>query len=122
MHCVAQAFAHVGSSTIAGSVRDLAVIYQPLAGTGASSEDPTDFTAKIGKPINKSLGLPGGFFDTQAEPVMTAAMSKLIERLRGKGWRIEPTPLPPGVADIPRSHRLIMSVQAAAYHGERWKR
>ncbi|HKB05459.1 MAG TPA: amidase, partial [Gemmataceae bacterium] len=85
----APSFDHAG--VIAGSVRDLALAFQPLAATGLL-EGLTDFTAKIGQAVNKSLGLPGGFFDTQAEPVMAAAMAKLIERLRGKGWRIEPVP------------------------------
>jgi aspartyl-tRNA(Asn)/glutamyl-tRNA(Gln) amidotransferase subunit A len=53
---------------------------------------------------------------------MAAAVGRLIECLRGKGWRIERVPLPPAVADIPRNHRLIMSVEAAVFHGERWKR
>jgi aspartyl-tRNA(Asn)/glutamyl-tRNA(Gln) amidotransferase subunit A len=117
---LAPSFDHGG--VLAASVRDLALMLQPVLGTGTSSKGLTDLTAKIGTPVNKSLGLPGGFFDSQAEPVMAAAMSRLIDRLRGKGWRIELVPLPPAVADIPRNHRLIMSVQAAAYHGERWKR
>lgn len=117
---LAPLFDHAG--VIAGSVRDLAATFQPLADTGLPSPGLTDFASKIGRPLNKSLGLPGGFFDAQAEPVMSAAMDKLVDRLRGKGWRIEPVPLPPAVADIPRNHRLIMSVEAATFHGERWKR
>jgi Asp-tRNA(Asn)/Glu-tRNA(Gln) amidotransferase A subunit family amidase len=66
--------------------------------------------------------LPGGFFDTKADPAMVAAFGKLIEQLRGKGWTIEPVPLPPAIADVPRYHRLIMSVEGMAYHRERWQR
>ena len=56
---------------------------------------PVDYTSQIGKPIRKVLGLPGGFFDTQAEPVMADAMARLVERLRGRGWQIDKVPLPP---------------------------
>jgi Asp-tRNA(Asn)/Glu-tRNA(Gln) amidotransferase A subunit family amidase len=115
----APSFDHAG--VIAGSVRDLAAACQPLAGTGLP-EGLTDLTAKIGRPVNKSVGLPRGFFDTHAEPVMAAAMGKLIGQLRQKGWQIEPVPLPPAVADVPRTHRLIMSVEAVTFHGERRKR
>jgi Asp-tRNA(Asn)/Glu-tRNA(Gln) amidotransferase A subunit family amidase len=117
---LAPSFDHAG--VIAGNVRDLALMYQPLAGSGLRHFGRTDPSSQIGQAFDKSLALPGGFFDTHAEPVMEAAMARLKDRLRGQGWRIEPVSLPPAVADIPRNHRLIMSVEAAAYHGERWKR
>ena len=76
------------------------------------------------RPIRKSLGLPGGLFDYSAEPVMEEAFGRLIERLRlrQQGWEIESYPLSGAVADIPRNHRLIMSAESLAFHGERWKR
>jgi Asp-tRNA(Asn)/Glu-tRNA(Gln) amidotransferase A subunit family amidase len=117
---LAPSFDHGG--VIAKCVRDLALLFQPFAGASLSSDGLTDYAAKIGRPVNRSLALPGGFFDTQVEPVMGAAMAKLVDRLREKVWLIEPVPLPPFVAEIPRNHRLIMSVEAATYHGERWKR
>jgi aspartyl-tRNA(Asn)/glutamyl-tRNA(Gln) amidotransferase subunit A len=109
---LAPSFDHGG--VIAGSVRDLTVTFPVIASPGRS--------AVPGGVVRKTLGLPGGFFADQAEPVMANAMNRLVERLRGKGWRIESVPLPPAVADIPRNHRLIMSVEAVTYHGERWKR
>ena len=115
----ASSFDHGGM--IAGNVRDLALAIQPIAGTGDPGPGPTDYAARIGKPVQKTLGLPGGFFDDKAEPVMSAAVARLVERLRAMGWRIEPAPLPPAVADIPRNHRLIMSVEGLALHGERWQ-
>ena len=53
---------------------------------------------------------------------MAAAFGRLVERLRRKGWAVEPVPLPPAVADVPRYHRLIMSVEGLAFHRERWQR
>ncbi len=116
----APSFDHGGM--IAGNVRDLALSIQPIACTGEPGPGPSDYAGRIGTPVEKVLGLPGGFFDSQAEPAMAEAIGSLIERLRGKGWRIERTPLPPAVADIPRNHRLIMSVEGLAFHGERWRR
>jgi aspartyl-tRNA(Asn)/glutamyl-tRNA(Gln) amidotransferase subunit A len=107
---------------IAGNVRDLALSIQPIAGTGDPGPRPGDYAAGIGKSVRKVLGLPGGFFDTQAEPVMATAFGQLVDRLRQKGWSIEPAPLPPAVAEIPRNHRLVMSVEGLAFHRERWQR
>jgi aspartyl-tRNA(Asn)/glutamyl-tRNA(Gln) amidotransferase subunit A len=53
---------------------------------------------------------------------MADAFARLVKALRSKGWRIESYPLPYAVADIPRYHRLIMSAEAFAFHGDRWKR
>jgi aspartyl-tRNA(Asn)/glutamyl-tRNA(Gln) amidotransferase subunit A len=117
---LAPSFDHGG--VIAGSVRDVALMLQPIATTGSSFQAVTDLTVRIGAPVNQSLGLPGGLFDEKVEPVMATAMKQLIERLRGKGWPIKPVPLPPAVADILRNHRIIMSVEAATFHGERWRR
>jgi Asp-tRNA(Asn)/Glu-tRNA(Gln) amidotransferase A subunit family amidase len=110
---------HAG--VIAGSVRDLALLLEPVAWTGDGS-GPCEFGVRRTGPMRKSLGLPGGFFDNRAEPVMAAAFGRLVETLRGKGWRIESMPLPPAVADIPHTHRQIMSAEAFAFHGERWRR
>src|SRR5262245_156932 len=64
----APSFDHGGM--LAGSVRDLALAAQPQAGT---FDPPTDYTGRIDKPVRKVLGLPSGFFDSQAEPVMAEA-------------------------------------------------
>jgi len=114
----APSFDHAG--VIAGSVPDLAFLLQTLAWTGAGPA-PREF-GESRSPVQKSLGLPGGFFDDRAEPIMTDAFANLVEKLRGKGWRVESFPLPSAVADVPRNHRLIMSAEALAFHGDRWKR
>jgi aspartyl-tRNA(Asn)/glutamyl-tRNA(Gln) amidotransferase subunit A len=116
----APSFDHGGM--IGGSVRDLAHLIQPILPARGTLPGPADYAAAIGQPIQKSLGLPGGFFDTQAEPAMAGPFGRMVEQLRGKGWTIEPVPLPPAVADVPRYHRLIMSVEGLAFHRERWQR
>jgi len=115
----APSFDHAG--VIAGSVLDLAFLFEPLAWTG-NGPAPPDMTDSPRRPIRKSLGLPGGFFDDRAEPVMADAFGRLVGLLRTKGWQIESYPLPAGVAKVPWNHRMIMSAEALAFHGERWKR
>jgi Asp-tRNA(Asn)/Glu-tRNA(Gln) amidotransferase A subunit family amidase len=112
-------FDHAG--VIAGSVRDLALLLEPLAWTGEGPA-PREFGEGTTRPVGESLGLPGWVFDDRAEPVMAEAFNRLVGQLREKGWRIESSPLPPAVVDIPRYHRLMMSAEAFAYHGERWRR
>ena len=97
-------------------------LIQPILPARGTLPGPADYAAAIGRPVRKSLGLPGGFFDTQAEPAMAAAFGPLVEQLRRTGWTVEPVPLPPAVADVPRYHRLIMSVEGLAFHRERWQR
>jgi aspartyl-tRNA(Asn)/glutamyl-tRNA(Gln) amidotransferase subunit A len=109
----APSFDHAG--VIAGCVRDLALVHPPMAWTGRGP-------ATMNGSFRKSLGLPGGFFESQADPVMIDALRDLVERLRRKGWTIEASPLPPAVADIPKYHRMIMASEGAAYHKERLER
>jgi aspartyl-tRNA(Asn)/glutamyl-tRNA(Gln) amidotransferase subunit A len=106
---------------IAGSVQDLAFLLQPLAWTG-NGPAPGNLGDAPRRPIRKSLGLPGGFFDDRAEPVMADAFKRLVETLRTIGWQIDSFALPAAVAEIPWNHRTIMSAEAIAFHGERWKR
>jgi len=115
----APSFDHAG--VIASSVLDLAFLLQPLAWTG-DGPPPGDLGDTLRRPIRKSLGLPGGFFNDQVEPEMAAAFNRLVLTLRSKGWTIGPQPLPASVAEIPANHRRIMAVEAFAFHGERWKR
>lgn len=105
---------------IAGSVRDLAMMLQPMAWTG-DGPPPDDYGARE-EPARKRLGLPGGLFNQGAEPVMADAFRRLTQQLRAKGWHIEECALPPGVAEIPIHHRRLMASEAAAFHGERLRR
>jgi aspartyl-tRNA(Asn)/glutamyl-tRNA(Gln) amidotransferase subunit A len=103
---------------IAGSVRDLAIMLQPMAWTGDGPQ-PGSIPEEL---VRKRLGLPGGLFDQHAEPVMAEAFRRLVTSLRSKGWHIDACPLPPAVAEIPIHHRRLMSSEAAAFHGERLRR
>lgn len=117
---LAPSFDHAG--LLAGSVEDVSLGYRPLAGSGAPIRlaPRTSPCRRPGEVIH--LGLPGGLFCDQAESLMNEAFDALIERLRSQGVIVTEVPLPPGVTDIARFHRLIMAVEAYAYHGERWER
>jgi Asp-tRNA(Asn)/Glu-tRNA(Gln) amidotransferase A subunit family amidase len=111
----APSFDHAG--VIANGVLDLAILLQPLS-ANTSTQVP-EYTAKRGC---KWLSLPGGYFANRATTIMNEAFEVLTMKLRAKNWQIETSPLPPSVADIPKYHRMIMSVESAAFHGERLKR
>jgi aspartyl-tRNA(Asn)/glutamyl-tRNA(Gln) amidotransferase subunit A len=109
----APSFDHGGA--IAGCVRDLALMHPPMAWTGCGSAVHHDT-------VRKTLALPGGYFESHADRVMLDALDELIEKLRRKGWRIKPSPLPPAAADIPKYHRMIMASEGASFHRERLQR
>jgi Asp-tRNA(Asn)/Glu-tRNA(Gln) amidotransferase A subunit family amidase len=110
---------HAG--VIAGSVRDCAMVLQPMLREGAGP-GVRDLLSNVEAPGPRRLLALGSLFRDQADPVMKEAFGALIERLRQKGWEIIPRPLPPSFADVPKNHRTVMAVEAAEYHGERWKR
>jgi Asp-tRNA(Asn)/Glu-tRNA(Gln) amidotransferase A subunit family amidase len=112
---------HAGA--IAGSVGDLAIMLQPMARSDGESPSPYEYSVRVDRTDTlKKIGILGGFFVGQAEPVMQQAVQRLAATLGEKGWSIEALPLPPSFAEIPRYHRVLMSVEAAAYHGERLNR
>lgn len=106
---------------IAGNVRDTAAVIQAMAGETAAA-GVVDFGAKIGSPVPKRLVALGGYFGEKADPDMKGAFDALLGRLAKQGWRVESRPLPTSFQDIPKNHRTIMAVEAARFHGERWRR
>lgn len=58
---------------------------------------------------------------TRAEPEMAAAFARLTDPFREYGECLEPS-LPPVLSEVPRHLRTILSVEAASYHGERFRR
>ena len=106
---------------IAASVRDSAAVLQAMA---AETVGPgvIDFGAKIGQRVPNRLVTLGGYFVEKADPVMKAAFDALLGRLVTQGWQVYSRPLPMSFQDVPKNHRTIMAVEAARFHGERWKR
>ena len=106
---------------IAGNVRDCALVLQAIARQNLA-EPVDDFVAGIGSVSSRRLVAPSGYFFDRAEPVMRAGFERLLKRLQTLGWTIESRPLPTSFADVPGNHRTIMAVDAATFHGERWRR
>lgn len=117
---------HVG--VMAGCVKDLAILLQTVA--GADKRDPTasqravpDMLAAMqapGKPPR--LGRVGGLFDDLAEPLVKAVMEQVCGELQSRGGHVSRVALPAGFSDVVARHRIVMAVEAAAYHGPRLRR
>src|SRR5262249_46734479 len=113
---------------MARCVWDVAVLLQAIAGP-----DPADPTT-LGLPgpchdllpltdaAAPVLGRVGGLFHERAEPVTRAFMAGVEDRLRRHGAAVEPAALPPEFNDVLACHRVVMAVEAAAFHGERLER
>jgi aspartyl-tRNA(Asn)/glutamyl-tRNA(Gln) amidotransferase subunit A len=115
---------HVG--VMANSVRDLAVLFQAIAGRGADVED---CIAEIEWSLRPDSDQPPvvrrlrGMFDELAEPVARAALDGLTYKPPGEYYpSVEDFVPPPGFADVLSDHRLVMAVEAAEYHGPRFRR
>jgi Asp-tRNA(Asn)/Glu-tRNA(Gln) amidotransferase A subunit family amidase len=117
---------HVGP--IAGSVRDLAILLQTIAGPDAydpecSDRPVPDYLARFVQPTAPPrLGRLRGLFDDLAEPPMRNFLDQITDRLRAQGANVTDVALPAGFAEILTSHRTVMAVEAAAYHGPRLRR
>lgn len=106
---------------LASCVRDLAAVFQAIC-----EEDRVvgirNFGEKIGSPVTKRLVTLGGYFIDKCDPAMKGPFDNLLHDLVRKGWEVYSRPLPTSFIDVPRLHRTIMAVEAAKFHGERWKR
>lgn len=116
---------HVGC--MANSVRDLAILLQPLAGVDDITHSPrpyhyhselhTEEYARL-----KQLSTLPDFLPGKASSEMVAAMVELKKKTVAAGWRWNDLPLPPSFAHVPSFHHTLMAVEAASYHSDRMKR
>jgi Asp-tRNA(Asn)/Glu-tRNA(Gln) amidotransferase A subunit family amidase len=100
-------FDHPGP--MARSVADLAMMLRCLS-------DEPQWGAEQQAALPPRLGWLQGFFIDQADAAIRATTESAIERLRSAGAHIEPTPTPDDFRHVRAMHRLIMAVDAAAYH------
>ena len=116
---------HVGP--IAGCVRDLAAVLQVIAGpdpldVGSADVPVPDYAARlrdVGKP---RLGRLRGLFETAADAAVLKNMDEVCARIGGAGVPIQDVALPGGFADVVARHRIVMAVEAAAFHEPRLRR
>jgi aspartyl-tRNA(Asn)/glutamyl-tRNA(Gln) amidotransferase subunit A len=104
---------------IARTVADLHAAYHAMRGFDGA--DPIARTSApspgdVGGP--KQIGVVRGFFAERAMPTVRDNVAAAVERLRAGGLEVIDVTLPESFADVVRSHRMVMAVEAAAYHRE----
>jgi aspartyl-tRNA(Asn)/glutamyl-tRNA(Gln) amidotransferase subunit A len=122
---------HVG--VMANCVRDLAILFQTIAGP---SGDPDDWYRTAFEPIPDCAAeatrewpapkvpvarLAGVFEDTAASD-LRVAYADALSRLETEWGPLERVLPPAGFAELPAAHHLVMAVEAACYHSARMSR
>ena len=111
---------HVG--ILARTVKDAALIFQAIAGhdpkdTLSLDEPVPDCLSSLEKqPSPPRLGLVRAFFYDHADEEMRQHTDEIVARLRQAGATIEEVTPPPSFTTIVDNARIIMAVEAAAYH------
>jgi aspartyl-tRNA(Asn)/glutamyl-tRNA(Gln) amidotransferase subunit A len=117
---------HIGP--LARCVRDLAVLLQTVAGAdpydpGCSGRPVPDWSAALRGPLRPPrLGRLRGLFESRAELATLRLLEQACERWRARGAEVVDVALPAGFGEVPERHRVVMAVEAAAYHAERLRR
>ncbi len=94
----------------------------PQAGRGRSVV-PDDSTASARATCQPPrLGLLRGLFWDRAEEVTCRMIEDVAARFQHAGAEVREAPLPESFGDVLRSHRVIMAVEAAVTHHERFVR
>ena len=114
---------HVGP--MARCVRDLALVLRAV--TGPALLDPGVLDAfppiddKELRPANwwPRLGRLRGMFEDRAVPAMKQALDEACDRLNSQGATIRDMTLPSAFAEVTERHRIVMAVEAAAFHEPR---
>jgi aspartyl-tRNA(Asn)/glutamyl-tRNA(Gln) amidotransferase subunit A len=100
---------HVG--VMARTVRDLSILYRPLAPSKGQHVE-----AAIGRP---PMGVLKGLFEDMAVPALRDAMAATYNHLLRKEADLFDVPLPGSFSEVLPRHRIVMAVEAAAYHQRR---
>jgi Asp-tRNA(Asn)/Glu-tRNA(Gln) amidotransferase A subunit family amidase len=116
---------HVG--ILARSVADTALIFQTIAGQDPmdhySLDEPVpDTLGPLQSQVFPRMGLVKDFFFDNADDEMRSHTEEVVERLRQAGAQVEEVGLPPSFATIIDNARIILAVEAAAYHEDHRRR
>ncbi|HXD88752.1 MAG TPA: amidase [Urbifossiella sp.] len=114
---------HMGC--MANSVRDLALLLQPLARRDDHASKPYHYHGELKDEAfsrTRQLSILPDFLPGKADKVMYRAIDDLKKRSQKQGWTWNELPLPPSFGDVPGFHHTLMAVEAAAFHAERMKR
>lgn len=114
---------HIG--VLARTVEDAAIVFQSIA--GYDSRDPRsldaavpDALAAMKKRGPPRLGLAKGYFFGKAGNEMKRRTEEAAEKLHKAGAIVTEAVLPPALREAADSNRIIMAVEAAAYHKNRY--
>jgi aspartyl-tRNA(Asn)/glutamyl-tRNA(Gln) amidotransferase subunit A len=98
-------FDHPGP--MARSVADLTIMLRVLLGKPTLDDDAS---------LPPRIGWLQDFFIEESDPAIRATTESAVERLRAGGATVEPVATPEDFRGVRAVHRLVMSVDAAAYH------
>lgn len=101
---------HVGA--MANSVRDLAILFEAIR------DHPVDPGTATSRLAHLTEFCPPGLPEAEMAHAFAAVRTITSER----GWTWLDLPLPPGFAEVHRNQYVLMAVEAAAYHRERFRR
>ena len=109
------------------SVEDAALLLQVMAGPdGAdpvSSREPVgDYLTAVSGPAEPRIGLLRRYFYERADAETRRHLDGTAERLAKAGAEIEELPMPDSIETAYDDQRLIMSVEAAAFHEPMYRR
>jgi Asp-tRNA(Asn)/Glu-tRNA(Gln) amidotransferase A subunit family amidase len=99
---------------MARCVKDLAILFQ------AMTEGGPDYMAAVDEPPRPvRLGRLRGLFEDRAAPVVRDMMERVIRQLQERGAIVRDVALPAAFSEIILRHRIVMTVEAAAFHEKR---
>ena len=103
------------------SVADAALLLQVMAGPDiddpVSSRQPVgDYLSAIQEPAPPRVGLLRRYFYEKADAETRQHLDAIAEQLAQAGAEIEELPMPDSIEDAYDDQRLIMAVEAAAFH------
>ncbi len=114
---------HVGP--IARCAGDLAIMLQAIAGPDpldpwTAQHAVSDFTAQVNPAQPPRLGILGEFFHEHADDEARRVTEHTIKKLQAAGATAEEVRLPNSFDRVPANHRMVMAVEAAEYHRDRF--
>ena len=103
------------------SVEDAALLLQVMSGPDindpVSSHEPVgDYLSAVAGPAAPRIGVLRRYFYDLADVETRRHLDGIVERLAQAGAEIEELPMPPSIDTAYVDQRLIMSVEAAAFH------
>ena len=109
------------------TVEDAALLLQVMAGPDqddpVSSRQPVgDYLSAIREPTPPRIGLLRRYFYEKADAETRRHLDAVAEQLGQAGAEIEELPMPDSIEDAYDDQRLIMSVEAAAFHEPMYRR